>query len=259
MAETRTERLSSGDTEIVVAVTEGRAPGIMWLSGFRSDMTGDKAVTVAEWGAAHGQQVVRVDYRGHGASGGVFEELVLSDWLADATLAYETFCGAGTILVGSSMGGWLSLCLATRLYQEGTPAGGLVLIAPATDFTERLMWPRLPDTIKQTILREGKALLPSPYGDPYPITKALFEDGRNHLLFGDAPIATGCPIHILQGVQDEDVPHTHALELVERLAQDDVVLTLVKDGDHRLSRPQDIARLIAAVDGMAAHVAQATP
>ena len=250
MVENRAHRIPSGDSEIAVAVTEGAAPPVLWLSGFRSDMLGGKAVAVADWGASKGRKVVRFDYRGHGESGGAFEDHVLSDWLADAVLTFETFCGPGTIAVGSSMGGWIALLLARALKAKGTPLGGLVLIAPACDFTERLMWPRLPEEARETLEREGRIMIPSEYGDAYPVTRRLFEDGRQHLLYGDAPIVTGCPVHILQGVQDPDVPHTHVLELVERLAEDDVVLTLVKDGDHRLSREEDIARLIAAVDGI---------
>jgi len=251
MNDNRAHRIASAGTEIAVAVTEGAAPPVLWLSGFRSDMTGGKALALADWGARTGRRIVRFDYRGHGASDGEFADFVVSDWLADARLVHARFCGAGTVAVGSSMGGWIALLLARELLAAGTPLGGLVLIAPATDFTERLMWPRLPRTVRDAIGREVVAHLPSDYGEPYPVTRRLFEDGRNHLLYDDAPIATGCPVHILQGVQDPDVPHTHAIELVERLAQDDVVLTLVKDGDHRLSRDEDIARLIAAVEGMA--------
>jgi len=184
-------------------------------------------------------------------------------------MSWDTDCDAGTIALGRMVRGPRSRAVGHGLGsssggrgREGflgrvvsgideQQLGGLVLIAPATDFTERLMWPRLPRTVRDAIGREGVAHLPSDYGEPYPVTRRLFEDGRNHLLYDDAPIATGCPVHILQGVQDPDVPHTHAIELVERLAQDDVVLTLVKDGDHRLSRDEDIARLIAAVEGMA--------
>jgi pimeloyl-ACP methyl ester carboxylesterase len=150
------------------------------------------------------------------------------------------------------MGGWIALLLAQERLAAGRPLAGLVLIAPAPDFTERLMWPRLPEELRRKVEEEGIAHLPSAYGDPTPVTRALFEDGRRHLLYGDAPIETGCPVHIVQGVEDPDVPHTHALDLVERLATDDVILTLVKDGDHRLSRPEDIARILAAVEGVTA-------
>lgn len=242
--------LSSGNARLAVKVVDGRGPALVWLGGFRSDMEGGKAVALAEWGAREGQRVVRFDYRGHGVSEGRFEDCVLSDWLADARNVVETHTEGPVVLVGSSMGGWLALLLARERCAAGAPTAGLALVAPAADFTERLMWPRLPDGMKRQVEEEGITHLPSDFGEPYPITKALFEDGRRHLLYGDAPIEVGAPVRILQGGEDEDVPQSHVLELVEHLAQDDVVLTLVKDGDHRLSRPQDIARLIAAVESL---------
>ena len=236
--------------EVAVRVTEGAAPAILWLGGFRSDMSGSKAVALAEWGARVGRRVVRFDYRGHGASGGRFEDFAISDWLADARAADVRCCPAETIAVGSSMGGWIALLLARERLAAGRPLRGLVLVAPAADFTERLMWPRLSAEMQREVQRTGVTHLPSDYGEPYPLTRRLFDDGKRNLIYGDRPIETGCPVHILQGVQDADVPYTHTLELVERLAHDDVVLTLVKDGDHRLSRPEDLARLVAAVEGI---------
>ena len=154
------------------------------------------------------------------------------------------------MVIGSSMGGWIALLLARELRRRGSGSAarmaGLVLIAPAVDFTEVLMWQRFPDRVKREIEENGVWHRPSDYGDPYPITRTLIEEGRNHLLLGGM-IETGCPVRILQGVQDPDVPWNHAVELTSRLAQDDVVLTLVKDGDHRLSRPEDLERLIKAV------------
>lgn len=250
MSQEIVERIPSGDDEVAVRVTEGAPPTVVWLGGFRSDMAGGKATALAAWGASQKRRVVRFDYRGHGESGGRFEDFVLSDWLADANAVMERFAAGEAVAVGSSMGGWIALLIARARAAEGRPLKGLVLIAPASDFTERLMWPRLPESAREEIVRAGATLLPSAYGDPYPVTARLFEDGRRHLLYGDAPIETGCPVHIVQGVEDPDVPHTHALELVERLATDEVVLTLVKDGDHRLSRPEDIARILAAVEGI---------
>lgn len=231
-------------------ITQGAEPTVLWLSGFRSDMTGGKAVRLAEWGAAAGQRVVRFDYRGHGASGGAFEDFVVSDWLADAARVVDAHAPGPVVAVGSSMGGWIALLLARLRLAEGRPLAGLVLIAPAADFTERLMWPAFPEATRERLMADGRIEIPSQYGEPTPVTRRLIEDGRNHLIYGDAPIETGCPVHILQGVLDPDVPHTHALELVDRLAHDDVVVTLIKDGDHRLSREEDLARLIAAVEGM---------
>jgi pimeloyl-ACP methyl ester carboxylesterase len=152
-------------------------------------------------------------------------------------------------VIGSSMGGWLALLLARALAaQKGAaPIAGMVLIAPAVDFTEELMWKQFSGVIRREIEQKGQWMRPSEYGEePYPITRRLIEDGRKHLLL-DGLIETGCPVHILQGVQDPDVPWQHAVELVSRFSRDDVVLTLIKDGDHRLSRPEDIERLIAAV------------
>ncbi|XWN32158.1 MAG: alpha/beta hydrolase [Devosia sp.] len=239
------------DLSLAVRVTEGKGPAVFWLGGFRSDMVGGKANALAQWGAANGRKVVRFDYRGHGESGGAFEDFVLSDWLHDAGRIYDAFLAEDTIAVGSSMGGWIALLLAKALADAGRPLKGVVLIAPAPDFTDLLMWPRLPGSIKSEVMDKGIAYLPSDYGDPTPITRRLFEDGRKHLIFNDHPIVTGCPVHILQGIEDPDVPYTHALDLVTRLAAEDVVLTLIKDGDHRLSREEDIARLISAVETVA--------
>ncbi|MEM9224028.1 MAG: alpha/beta hydrolase [Pseudomonadota bacterium] len=250
MHQPRPHRISSAGLDLAVEETEGNPPSVLWLSGFRSDMTGGKAVTLAHWGARVGRRVVRFDYRGHGASGGKFEDFAISDWLADTLLVYDRFCEPGTVVVGSSMGGWIGLLLAQQAFRDKKPLGGLVLIAPAADFTERLMWPSFTDAQRDEVMETGKVLLPSEYDEPTPITRYLIEDGRKILLYGDDTIETGCPVHILQGVEDTAVPFSHALELVERLARDDVVLTLIKDGDHRLSRDEDLERLISAVEGI---------
>lgn len=238
---------------IAVRHTPGATPGILWLGGFKSDMTGSKALALDGWARGAGRAVTRFDYSGHGASGGRFEDGTISLWLAEARAVVEHFCDGPTVIVGSSMGGWLALLLVRALRAAGTGdrVAGLVLIAPAVDFTEILMWQRMPEEIRREILEKGVYLRPSDYDDrPYPITRSLIEDGRRHLLF-TTPIETGCPVHILQGVNDPDVPWNHAVDLVARLARDDVVLTLVKDGDHRLSRDEDIERLIAAVEEIA--------
>ncbi|MFD1697641.1 alpha/beta hydrolase [Roseibium aestuarii] len=226
-------------------------PGLFWLSGFKSDMSGSKAVALDAHAAAQGLACTRFDYRGHGASGGTFEDLCVSDWLADALTVFDRFCQRPTVIVGSSMGGWIALLLA--LARRKAQLGGLVLIAPAVDFTEELMWKqRFSDEIRTAIETQGRWAQPSAYGDdPYVITRKLIEDGRDHLLLG-GEIAPGCPLHILQGQQDPDVPWTHAMRLVERLPLDDVTVTLVPDGDHRLSRPQDLELLLRAVDGLVA-------
>jgi len=161
---------------------------------------------------------------------------------------FTQFCRGPQVVVGSSMGGWMALLLAREIAKRAMDASlaGLVLIAPAPDFTEELMWKGFSPEIRREIEHKGVWLRPSEYGEPYPITRDLIEDGRNHLLLGRA-IEIGCPVHILQGAQDPDVPWQHALALAHRLPAEDVVLTMIQDGDHRLSRPQDIARILAAV------------
>jgi pimeloyl-ACP methyl ester carboxylesterase len=236
-----------------VRLQQGTAPGVFWLGGFNSDMKGTKAQALARWASEQGRACVRFDYSGHGESEGTVTDGTIGRWLEES-LAVFAACGAGPwVVVGSSMGGWIALLMlhALRRRAETTllpPAvAGLVLIAPAVDFTEILMWQKFPRQVKREIEQNGVWARPSAYSDkPYLITRQLIEEGRNHLLLGGM-IEPGCPVHILQGVQDPDVPWNHAVELVSRIARDDVVLTLVKDGDHRLSRPEDIERLIAAV------------
>jgi len=228
-------------------------PGIFWLGGFKSDMKGTKAEALSAWARENGRGCVRFDYSGHGESGGDFRAGTIGRWLEESLAVFCAHCAGPQVVVGSSMGGWIALLLARelrRLKAAGKAAAGtiagLVLIAPAVDFTEVLMWQRFPEAAKRDLAKKGVWLRPSEYGEPYPITRGLIEEGRQHLLLGGM-IETGCPVRILQGVQDPDVPWNHAVALTSRLAQDDVVLTLVKDGDHRLSRPEDLERLIKAV------------
>ena len=245
--------IGEGSERRTIAVREhsGAGPGLFWLSGYKSDMKGTKAAALARWAEDAGRAIVRFNYSGHGELGGVFTEGTIGRWLADALAVFEACCRGPQILIGSSMGGWLALLMvrALRQRQQIDPASvaGLVLIAPAVDFTEALMWKRFPPAIKRELEETGVWARPSDYSpEPYLVTRQLIEEGRNHLLLGGM-IETGCPVRILQGVEDPDVPWRHAVELVSRLASDDVVLTLVKDGDHRLSRPEDIERLIRAV------------
>jgi pimeloyl-ACP methyl ester carboxylesterase len=234
---------------IAVRMREGKSPGLVWLGGFKSDMNGTKARALDRWAAAQGRACLRFDYSGHGESGGEFRDGTVGRWLDEALAVYRGFANGPQVLIGSSMGGWIALLLARRLREipEAPPLAGMVLIAPAVDFTEELMWKHFPASIREAIEKHGEWLRPSEYSEgPYPITRGLIEDGRKHLMLGGL-IEPGCPVHILQGVQDPDVPWQHAQELVTRLSRDDVVLTLIKDGDHRLSRPEDIERLIAAV------------
>jgi pimeloyl-ACP methyl ester carboxylesterase len=213
-------------------------------------MKGTKAEALDRWAESEGRACLRFDYSGHGESGGSFTDGTIGRWLEESLAIYLSFARGPQLVVGSSMGGWLALLLARALSahkDDAPPIAGMVLIAPAVDFTEELMWKQFSDSTRREIEEKGSWLRPSVYGDdPYPITRQLIEEGRDHLLLGGL-IETGCPVHILQGVQDPDVPWRHAVELVSRFSRDDVVLTLIKDGDHRLSRPEDIDRLIAAV------------
>jgi pimeloyl-ACP methyl ester carboxylesterase len=212
-------------------------------------MKGTKVEALDRWADKEGRACVRFDYSGHGESGGAFTDGTIGRWLEESLAVYITFARGPQVVIGSSMGGWLALLLARALCerQSAAPIAGMVLIAPAVDFTEELMWKQFPESTKREIEHKGVWMRPSEYGnDPYPITRGLIEDGRKHLLL-DGLIETRCPVHILQGVQDPDVPWHHAVELVSRFSRDDVVITLIKDGDHRLSRLEDIERLIGAV------------
>jgi alpha-beta hydrolase superfamily lysophospholipase len=251
MPETEPQFMTVDGAEIAIRKTPGASPAVVWLGGFRSDMLATKATHLSDWGRAHGRAVVRFDYSGHGESGAGFEEGTIGRWSAEARAVIEAEAGPAPILVGSSMGGWIALLAAKALAEAGRPVGGLVLIAPAVDFTEALMWDQFPESVRQEILDKGHWMRPTQYApEPYPITRALIEDGRRHLLF-NAPLKVGAPVRILQGMQDPDVPWTHAMTLVEHLAEDDVTVTLIKDGDHRLSRPEDLERLIEAVETVA--------
>jgi pimeloyl-ACP methyl ester carboxylesterase len=241
----------SASRAIAVRARSGRAPGLFWLGGFKSDMAGTKALALDAWAAEHGRACVRFDYSGHGESGGSFVDGTIGRWLEESVAIFRQFCRGPQVVIGSSMGGWMALLLAREIAKQtdgNASLAGLVLIAPAPDFTEELMWKGFSPEVRAEIEAKGVWLRPSQYGDgaPYPITRALIEEGRNHLLLGNS-IDVGCPVRILQGAQDPDVPWKHAFALAHRLPADDVVLTVIQDGDHRLSRPQDIARIIAAV------------
>jgi pimeloyl-ACP methyl ester carboxylesterase len=261
MSEPIASRLTVGDgpeaRDISVLSRPGATPGLFWLGGFRSDMAGTKARALDDMAMERGLACTRFDYSGHGESGGRFEDGTISRWLAEAQTVFDITRGS-QIVVGSSMGGWLGLLLADAHRQAAGPdAGriaGLILIAPAVDMTETLMWDRFDETARRQLTEDGVLQVPSDYSDmPYPVTSGLIEDGRAHL-FGDGLIETGCPVHILQGVADTDVPWQGSVALVSRFASDDVVLTLIKDGDHRLSRPEDLERLKAAIDGTIAEM-----
>jgi pimeloyl-ACP methyl ester carboxylesterase len=241
--------------KLALRITEGAGPDVLWCGGFRSDMASTKAEAIAGWARQHGRRFVRFDYSGHGLSEGRFEEGTISRWRQDAEAVLRQCTRAPTIIVGSSMGGWIALLMARALATTGEKhIAGLLLIAPAMDFTEALMWAQFSDEVKREIMEQGVWQRPSPYGpEPYPITRALIEDGRRNLVLGE-PFHVGCPVHILQGKLDADVPWQHAMQLVEHLPSDPVTLTMVQDGDHRLSREQDIALLLRSLAAMAEEV-----
>jgi pimeloyl-ACP methyl ester carboxylesterase len=251
-------------------------PGLVWLCGLKSEMTSTKAAAVADWARDEGLACLRFDYSGHGQSEGRFEEGTVSRWLEEADAAFRALTRGPQILVGSSMGGYIALLLLRKLMNRQSAVGSrqweevgsaspdarlptaedaarikaLVLIAPAWDMTE-LMWRNLPSAARTDIEQRGVFLRPSRYGDgPYAITRALIEDGRRHLI-GSAPFDPGRPVHIVHGLQDPDVPWEHTLDLVAHLSGDWTRVTAVADGEHRLSRPEDIALLLGIIAGLA--------
>lgn len=230
----------------------GIEPGVVWLGGYRSDMNGTKAQALDEWCVQGGRAFLRHDYSGHGESGGRFEDGTISRWLGESLAVFRAHSSGRQILVGSSMGGWVALRMVQELQRagEGERVAGLLLIAPAPDFTSELVWPKLTDAQKLDLQEKGWFGQSSEYSDdPYVYTRALFEDAANNRILHGI-IDTHCPVTILQGMQDTAVPHTHALRLIEHLPADDVTLSLVRDGDHRLSRPQDIAMMLRAAQGL---------
>lgn len=220
--------------------TPGRGPGVIFLGGFRSDMTGVKATALEEFCAKRGQEFIRFDYRGHGQSSGVFEKSTLSDWRKDALAVLEKLTEGPQILVGSSMGGWIALLLAITKPKR---VAGIVGIAAAPDFTEYLIWDKLTENQKQRLAEEGKILVPSDFGDPYPITARLILDGRKHLLLHDT-IPVHCPVRLLHGMADDDVPWETSMSVNEKLASRDVKTLLIENGNHRLSEPEDIEKIL---------------
>ncbi len=227
----------------------GSAPGVMFCGGFMSDMTGTKATALEAHCRRIGRAYVRFDYSGHGASGGAFRDGTIGAWRDDALAVLDRVASGPQVLVGSSMGGWIVLLLALARPER---VAGLVGVAAAPDFTENLIWSALDDEGRRTLAETGEIVMPCDCGeDPYPITMGLIEEGRDHLLLR-AQIAIGCPIHLLQGMRDEDVPWRTALQIAELVESERVTVELVKDGDHRLSRDEDLARLTAAVEGIAA-------
>ncbi|MGF1605843.1 MAG: alpha/beta fold hydrolase [Rhodothalassiaceae bacterium] len=227
----------------------GQGPGWVFLGGFRSDMTGTKALALERWARAAGRAFTRFDYSGHGQSDGRFEDGTISQWRDDVLAIIDQVTEGPLILIGSSMGGWIALLCALARPQR---VAGLVGIAAAPDFTEKLMWHRYSDAVKQQILDTGRHEEPSVYSDePTVITKALIEDGRQHLLLGN-PIDLDLPVRLIHGQRDEDVPWQMSLDLARAIRGEDVTVTLVKAGDHRLSTPADLTRLRTMIDPLAA-------
>ncbi len=223
----------------------GATPGVMFCGGFKSDMTGAKALAFEEFCTARGQAFVRFDYSGHGASAGEFTDGTIGAWADDAIAVLDEVALGPQILVGSSMGGWLVLLAA--LARPGRMAG-LIGISSAPDFTESMIWDRMDEGERQTLARDGVVTQPNDYGDePYAITMGLIEDGRKHLLLA-SPIPIPCPVRLFHGMADNDVPWRVSAKLARRLQADDVEVSLVKDADHRFARPADIARICQAID-----------
>jgi len=227
----------------------GSGPGVVFLGGFRSDMTGTKALWLQDWAAARGRAFLRFDYSGHGASGGDFLDGCIGDWAEDAAAVLDALCTGPQVLVGSSMGGWIALLLARA--RPGRVAA-LVGIAAAPDFTEDGMWAGFTPDERRRLVEDGRVEQPSDYSDePYVITRRLIEDGRRHLVLR-APLALPFPVRLLQGTADSDVPVPVALRLLEHAEGDDIRLTLVKGADHRFSSPECLALIGAALDEVGA-------
>jgi pimeloyl-ACP methyl ester carboxylesterase len=220
--------------------------GFVWLGGYKSDMEGSKAEALAALARETRRPGLRFDYSGHGASGGLFVDGTISKWLAQSAHMLLAHGRGPRILVGSSMGGWLALLLYRHLRRSHPAAAqqvrGLVLLAPAADMTADLMWDAFPDHVRQELDEKGVWMRPSAYGEPYAITRRLIEDGRRHLMLEEG-LDVDCPVRILQGDEDPDVPAAHAVRVFGALRGADVTLTLIKGGDHRLSTPGNLALL----------------
>lgn len=240
---TQIERLHRPDGEtLAYRRLEGSGPTVVWIGGFRSDMDGTKAVALELAARRLGWAFVRYDHFAHGASSGDWRQATIGRWREDAIALVDSLEGP-VIAVGSSMGGWIALLLALARPER---MAGLVLVNPAHDFTERLMWPGLSDHQREAIIRDGETLVADEGLGPYVLTRALFDEGRTWLLL-DGAIGIVAPVHILQGRADDVVPWSHATALVDRLSGDAVTLDLIDDGDHRLSRPADIQALVDAI------------
>jgi pimeloyl-ACP methyl ester carboxylesterase len=221
------------------------APGVMFLGGFMSDMTGTKATSLDAFCRQRGHSFLRFDYFGHGSSSGDFAEATVGRWKEDAIAVFDALTSGPQVLVGSSLGGWIMLLLALARPER---VKALIGIASAPDATETLMWNQFPPELQASIQRDGQARIPSAYGsEGYLITRKLIEDGRRHLVMGK-PIPIACPVRLIHGMRDDDVPWRTSTELAAKLQSEDVRVHLVKDGDHRLSREQDLALLFRELE-----------
>ena len=234
--------------------------GFFWLGGFKSDMEGSKAEAVAALARETRRPALRFDYSGHGKSSGLFTDGTITAWLAQARYMFTAHTSGKRIVIGSSMGGWLALLLLRELLAEDAPTAGriagLVLVAPATDMTADLMWDVFPERTRSELSERGVWLMPSSYGEPYPITARLIEDGYRHQILRQG-LDCPCPVHILQGDVDNEVPPTHAFKTFSALRGGEVALTLIKGGEHRLSTPSQLSlirdaarRLAEKADGL---------
>jgi pimeloyl-ACP methyl ester carboxylesterase len=228
---------------IALRRAEGQGPHVVFLGGFRSDMTGTKAAWLHDWARESGRAFLRFDYSGHGESGGAFEEGTIGDWRQDAEAVLDLAPGP-VVLVGSSMGGWISLLLARNRPER---VAGLVTIAAAPDFTEDGMWANAPDVVRVRLQRDGYIEVPSDYGAPYRITRRLLEDGRDHLVLR-SPLHLPMPVRMLQGTADREVSAATATRLLDHATGPDVRLTLVKDADHRFSSPRCLKLIARAIE-----------
>ena len=245
MMQTAPRHLNLNDRpSLAFVASAGREPTVLFLTGFRSDMTGAKALRLEQHCARRGQAFLRFDYRGHGASAGHFEDGCIGDWRDDALAIIDAATDGPLVLVGSSMGGWIMLLVAR---QRPERVAGLVGIAAAPDFTHDLILPQLTQSHRAALDRNGMFPAPSAYGEPTPITRRLLEEGERNLVL-QASLRLRCPVHLLHGQQDPDVPWQTSLRLAACLESGAVTVELIKDGDHRLSREEDLRRIEAALD-----------
>lgn len=244
--------VGKNDAQIAYHYTPGKGPGVMFLTGFKSDMNGGKALALEDHCIEQGRAFLRFDYQGHGESSSEFEEGSIGQWADDAVAVLDGIAEGPQILVGSSMGGWIMLLVALKRKER---IAGLLGLAAAPDFTEDLIWDAFDEGQLAAMERDGRVEIPNCYDEePYHITKQLVDEGRNQLLLRDR-IDLNVPVRLIQGMRDEDVPWETALKLSECLVTDDVEVQLVKDGGHRLSEPHDLARLCQTLDSLISHIA----